>query len=85
VGLFSSLILWPLAPVRGVVSLAELIQRRVDEELNDPATIRRQLEDLEEARRRGEISPEQERQAQEQILASRISPRAAQNTTHEDG
>jgi hypothetical protein len=85
VGLFSSLVTWPLAPVRGVVALGELIQRRVNEELNDPARTRRLLEDLEEARRRGEITPEQEHQAQEQILATRMSPGAARNTPHEDG
>jgi hypothetical protein len=85
VGLFSSLFLWPLAPIRGVVSLAELIQRQVDQELNDPARMRRQLEALDEARSRGEISAEEERQLQEQILATRISPGAAHNTPHEDG
>jgi hypothetical protein len=85
VGLFSSLLLWPLAPVRGVVALGELIQRQVDQELNDPARTRRALEELEEARRRGEISAEQERQAQEQILATRISPGVAHNEPHEDG
>jgi hypothetical protein len=85
VGLFSSLILWPLAPVKGVVALGELIQRRVDEELHDPARIRRQLEDLEEARKRGEITAEQEHQAQERILRDRMSPGAAHNTPHEDG
>lgn len=84
-GLFSSVILWPLAPVRGVVALGELIQRRVNEEVHDPARTRRQLEDLEDARRRGEITPEQERQAQEQILATRMSPDAAHDTPHEDG
>jgi hypothetical protein len=84
VGLFSSLFLWPLAPVRGVVALGELIQRQVDQELNDPARTRRALEALEEARERGEISEEQEREAQEQILATRISPRATDDT-HEDG
>jgi Gas vesicle protein G len=84
-GLLSWVVLWPLAPVRGVVALGELIQRRVDQELHDPARTRRQLEDLEEARRRGEITPEQERQAQEQILRTRISPGAAHNTPHEDG
>jgi hypothetical protein len=85
VGLFSSLVTWPLAPVRGVVALGELIQRRVNEELNDPARTRRLLEDLEEARRRGEITPEQERQAQEQILATRMSQGTARNTPHENG
>jgi hypothetical protein len=85
VGLFSSLVTWPLAPVRGVMALGELIQRRVDEELHDPARTRRQLEDLEEARSRGEITAEQEHQAQEQILKDRISPGAVDNTPHEDG
>jgi L-fucose isomerase-like protein len=85
VGIFSSLVTWPLAPVRGVVSLGELIQRQVNQELNDPARTRRQLEDLEEARRRGEITPEQERQAQEQILTTRMSPGAAHNAPDEDG
>jgi hypothetical protein len=85
VGLFSSLFTWPLAPVRGVISLGELIQRQVDAELNDPARTRRQLEELEEARRRGEVTPEQERQAQEEILTTRISPGTARNTPHEDG
>jgi hypothetical protein len=71
-GLLSSLILWPLAPVRGVVSLGELIQRRVEQELHNPATTRRQLEELEDARSRGEISADQERRAQERILEARI-------------
>jgi hypothetical protein len=85
VGLLSSLVTWPLAPVRGVIALGELIQRRVDEEVHNPARTRRLLEDLEDARRRGEITPEQERQAQEQILTTRMSPGAAHNTPHEDG
>jgi hypothetical protein len=85
VGLLSSLVTWPLAPVRGVVALGELIQRRVNQEVHDPARTRQLLEDLEEARRRGEITPEEERQAQEQILTTRMFPGAARNTPHEDG
>jgi hypothetical protein len=85
VGLFSSLVTWPLAPVRGVIALGELIQRRVNEEAHDPARTRRLLEDLEDARKRGEITPEQERQAQEQILTTRMSPGTDHNTPHEDG
>lgn len=84
-GLLSSLVTWPLAPVRGVVALGELIQRRVNQEMHDPARTRRLLEDLEDARRRGEITPEQERRAQEEILMTRMPPGAAHNTSHEDG
>jgi len=67
-GLLSFIVTLPLAPVRGVISLAELIQRQVEEELHDPASARRALEELEEARERGEISAEEEEQAQQEIL-----------------
>ncbi|OBK76111.1 gas vesicle protein GvpG [Mycobacterium sp. 1164985.4] len=83
-GIFSALVTWPLLPVRGVISLGELIERQVNAELNDPARTRRQLEELEDARRRGEISAEEEREAQEQILATRIGQDAG-TTPEEDG
>ena len=67
-GLLSFIVTLPLAPVRGVISLAELIQRQVEEELHDPASARRVLEELDEARERGEISAEEEEQAQQEIL-----------------
>jgi hypothetical protein len=76
-GVLSSLVLWPLTPVRGVVSLAELIQRRANDELNNPARTRRQLEELAEARGRGQISAQEEREAQARILESRIGPEPA--------
>ncbi|MCV7223378.1 gas vesicle protein GvpG [Mycolicibacterium elephantis] len=87
-GLVSGLLLWPLIPVRGVVSLGELIQRRVDSELHDPARTRRQLEELEEARERDEISAEEEHAAQEQILKMRVRPDvgpALRKTGEDDG
>lgn len=54
--------------MRGVISLAELIQRQVEEELHDPASARRALEELDDTRERGEISAEEEEQAQQEIL-----------------
>jgi hypothetical protein len=84
-GLMSAIVTFPLAPVRGVVSLAELIQRRVEQEMNNPATTRKQLEDLEEARERGEISPEEEDRAQDEIIQARITPGATRNAPLKDG
>lgn len=84
-GVLSAVLLAPLAPIRGVVALAEVIQRRVDQELNDPATTRRQLEALEEARERGEISPEEEEEAQDEILQARITPGVARKAPPKDG
>ena len=67
-GLLSFIFTLPLAPVRGVISLAEVIQRQVEQEMHDPATARRKLEELEEARERGDITAEEEEQAQQAIL-----------------
>jgi hypothetical protein len=72
-GLFSSIAMLPLAPVRGVISLAEVIQRQVEQELHNPANTRRELEALEEARERGEISAKDEREAQKRILETRVA------------
>ncbi|MEV5302260.1 gas vesicle protein GvpG [Amycolatopsis methanolica] len=67
-GLLSGILGFPLLPVRGVIQLGELIQRRVNEEIAAPASIRRELEAAEEKRAAGEISPEEEAEVQQQVL-----------------
>ncbi|MFC5826658.1 gas vesicle protein GvpG [Nonomuraea insulae] len=67
-GLVSAILTLPLAPVRGVIRLAELIQEQADRELHDPAAVRRRLEAIQEARESGQITEEEERQAVEQVL-----------------
>lgn len=84
-GLLSGIVLLPLAPVRGVVRLAEVIQRQVEEEMHNPANTRRSLEELEEARARGEISADEEQQAQQQILETRVRSRDPEPTGHDEG
>ena len=49
----------PFLPVKGVVRLAEIIRDEADRQLYDPAVVRRQLEDAEEARAAGRISGEE--------------------------
>ncbi|GAA2818065.1 hypothetical protein GCM10020220_002790 [Nonomuraea rubra] len=67
-GLVSSIFTWPLAPVRGLMRLGELIQEQIDRELRNPAAVRRRLEEIEAARQAGTISEEEEREAVESIL-----------------
>ncbi|HVV19105.1 MAG TPA: gas vesicle protein GvpG [Pseudonocardiaceae bacterium] len=67
-GLVSSILLWPLAPVRGVVSLAEVIRQRVEQELRDPASIRRALEAADDAYEAGDISAAEHREIQQTVL-----------------
>jgi hypothetical protein len=73
-GWFKEILLLPVAPVRGVIKLGEILQRQANQELHNPARTRRQLEELEERRAQGEISAEEEKKAQEAILATMIAP-----------
>ena len=72
-GPLSMLVKLPLAPVTGVVKLGEVLRDQAEREQRDPASIRRQLEEAEEARAAGEISPEEEARTEEQAL-NRLRP-----------
>lgn len=78
-GLFTGLLTLPLAPVRGVVWLAEQIQEYAEEQYYDPVSIRAQLERVEEARRLGELS-EEECVAVENELLRRLMHRPGAST-----
>ena len=58
-GLVTGLLGLPLAPVRGVIWLAEQILEQAEEQFYDPARIRVQLEQVDEARRSGELTEEE--------------------------
>lgn len=68
-GLFSGLLTWPLAPVRGVVWVAEQVQEQAEEQYYDPAAIRRQLMEVDEARAAGELSEEEAAEMEDALLA----------------
>ncbi|NKY57162.1 gas vesicle protein GvpG [Nocardia flavorosea] len=67
-GLLTSLLSLPLAPVRGVVWLGELIQEQVEQQMHDPADIRRELDELDDAMAAGRLPEPEYRQAQQQVL-----------------
>jgi hypothetical protein len=74
VGFFTELLMLPLAPVRGVVWVAEKIEDQVDRQMNDPVIIRAQIDELDAAHERGEISDE-ERDEQQDVLLARLTGR----------
>jgi hypothetical protein len=59
----------PFLPVQAVVRLAQLIQEEAEKTLYDPATIRRELEEIERARASGDISEEEAAQLQNEVVA----------------
>lgn len=69
-GLITGLVTLPLAPVRGVVWVAEQLQRVADQELGEEGT-RRQLAELRLSFEAGEISAE-DYSAAEAVLVDRL-------------
>ncbi len=68
-GIFTGLLTLPLAPVRGVVWIGEMVRDQADQQLHDPAVIRRQLALVEEAREAGELSDEDAAELEDDLLA----------------
>ena len=77
-GLLKALVLLPLAPVKGVIWVAERITEEAERELYDPVSIRRQLEELELALEAGAIDEDEYERAEsallERLTIERISP-----------
>ncbi len=70
-GLISGILTLPLAPVRAVFWVGEVLREQAEHQLYDPGVIRRQLEDLQDARDAGRID-EQDAARQEQELLDRL-------------
>jgi hypothetical protein len=71
VGIFTGLLLLPLAPLRGTIWLAERLAEYAERELGDEATVRRLLVEAELALEAGELS-EAEYEAVEDELLERL-------------
>jgi len=77
----------PLMPLRSFVRLGEVLQEQAERELRDPASVRRQLEEAQEAHESGEISEDDltdvEGQAVDRLLTSPAEPSARARAHHE--
>ena len=63
----------PLMPLRSFIRLGEVIQEQVEQEMRDPASVRRQLEQAEQARASGEISDDDLARVQAQAVDRLVS------------
>jgi hypothetical protein len=75
-GLFSGLLLLPLAPVRGVVWLGEQLEREAERQRSDPALVRRELAEVESAYAAGELTAQQRDVRQDELVARLLSSRS---------
>ena len=75
-GLISGLLTLPLAPVRGVAWVAEVVAEEADRELAEAQSPERALEELEAMRVTGEISEEEAAEREAELIDQVIVLRA---------
>ena len=67
-GLFTGLLLLPLAPVRGTIWVAERLAEQAARELDDERTVRRLLVEAELALDRGDLTVDEFEQVEDELL-----------------
>ena len=67
-GIFTGLLLLPLAPLRGTIWLAEKLASIAEDELNDEKAVRRLLLEAEQALDRGELTEDEFEQIEDELL-----------------
>ena len=72
-GLISGILTLPLAPVRGVAWIADVVAQEADREMAAAASPERALADLEAARATGEISDEEYAEREAELLDAAIA------------
>lgn len=75
-GLITGLLTLPLAPVRGVVWVAERLQEQAEDELYDESAIRAGLLELDAARQTGELDEQDIAEAEDALIERLMAIRA---------
>ena len=76
-GLFTGLLLLPLAPLRGTIWVAEQLAAIAENELNSEDTVRRLLVEAEMALDAGTLTPSEHEQIEDELLERLETIRAA--------
>lgn len=63
----------PLMPLQAVIRLGEVIRDQSEREFHDPAAVRRQLEEAEQAQESGEMSAEEAARVQAEAVGRVVS------------
>ncbi|TDC41556.1 gas vesicle protein [Actinomadura sp. KC345] len=67
-GLFTGLVTLPLAPVRGVVWLAETLTEQAEAQLYDPGRIAAEMQQIADEAAAGEITEEEAAEREEELI-----------------
>jgi hypothetical protein len=71
-GLLTVIFGWPLLPVRGVISLGEILRDEAERQLYDPSAVRRRLEEAAAAHAAGEMSDDELSRVQQEAVGRLI-------------
>lgn len=75
-GVVTFVLTLPLAPVRGVVAIGEIIRAQVEQEMYGPMAIRARLEEIQRQREQGLIGEEEAAHAEQEVLDRLIGGRS---------
>jgi len=64
----------PFLPLTAVIALGEVLYDQAEQELHDPAAVRRQLEEAEDARLSGRASDQEVAEAEAEAVGRLIRP-----------
>ena len=72
-GIMTGLLTLPLAPVRATIWVAEQLESEAERQLDDPESLRQQLETLQVSHELGEIDTDEYERVEEAVLARLIA------------
>jgi hypothetical protein len=84
-GLITGLLTLPLAPVRGTVWIAEVLQAQAENEMHDESEIQSALAELEAARHSGEFGEQEVEEAENVLLERLMAVRGMVQEVHGQG
>lgn len=71
-GLFSSILGLPFAPIRGTIWVAEKVKEEAERQYYDPGLIRRKLEEVADAKEAGTITEEEAADLEKELVGRLI-------------
>jgi hypothetical protein len=73
VGVISTLVLLPVAPLRFTVWVADKVAEQADQQINSPEARLRRLREIDRARARGELDDDQAAELEAQVIAEAVA------------
>jgi len=74
-GLLTGLVTLPVAPIRAVIAITELLVHEAEEQLENPTVLRRELDTVAELRDRGLIEEEEAADLEDDLIRRLIAAR----------